>query len=297
LAVFLPIALLVGILLILIHVIIRAQFLSLGKLTKVMDKQDGMHLAKINELSSKDVPIEIAPFVFSINALLSRVGQAMQKQQRFIADAAHELRTPIAALALQSENLAHATTEQDREERQHVLQQSLLRLRNLVAQLLDLARLQSEENVSIQEISFNMVVQDVSADMFPIAEAADIDLGMLRQDENIIVGDKQGRLGQLVRNAIENAIHFTPHGGKVDISLYKQDGKAVLIVEDSGKGIPEAELEQVMQPFYRVMEGVQPGSGLGLAISHEIAQRLGGSIILANREHGGLQFKYEQPLL
>jgi len=297
LAVFLPIALLVGILLILIHVIIRAQFLSLGKLTKVMDKQDGMHLAKINELSSKDVPIEIAPFVFSINALLSRVGQAMQKQQRFIADAAHELRTPIAALALQSENLAHATTEQDREERQHVLQQSLLRLRNLVAQLLDLARLQSEENVSIQEISFNMVVQDVSADMFPIAEAADIDLGMLRQDENIIVGDKQGRLGQLVRNAIENAIHFTPHGGKVDISLYKQDGKAVLIVEDSGKGIPEAELEQVMQLFYRVMEGVQPGSGLGLAISHEIAQRLGGSIILANREHGGLQFKYEQPLL
>jgi two-component system OmpR family sensor kinase len=221
----------------------------------------------------------------------------MQKQQRFIADAAHELRTPIAALALQSENLAHATTEQDREERQHVLQQSLLLLRNLVAQLLDLARLQSEENVSIQEISFNMVVQDVSADMFPIAEAADIDLGMLRQDENIIVGDRQGRLGQLVRNAIENAIHFTPHGGKVDISLYKQDGKAVLIVEDSGIGIPEAELEQVMQPFYRVMEGVQPGSGLGLAISHEIAQRLGGSIILANREHGGLQFKYEQPLL
>ena len=296
-AVFLPIALLVVILLILIHVIIRAQFRSLGKLAKVMDQQNGMQVTQFSELWSKNVPIEMAPFVNSINSLLARVRQAMQKQHRFIADAAHELRTPIAALTLQSENLAHATTIKDRNERQQLLQQSLQRLRNLVTQLLDLARLQSEENYNVQEISFNKVVQDVSSVLFPFAEAADIDLGMLRQDENIIVADKEGRLSQLVRNAIDNAIQYTPHGGKIDISLYKQDSRAVLIVEDNGIGIPEADLEQVMQPFYRVMGSSQSGSGLGLAISHEIAQHLGGVIKLTNREQGGLQFRYEQPLI
>ena len=297
LAVFLPILLLVVILLILIHVIIRRQFRSLGKLTKVMDQQDAMKVTKFSDFSSKNIPIEIAPFVHSINALLARVGQAMNKQRRFIADAAHELRTPIAALALQSENLVNATTTKDLKERQQILQQSLVRLRNLVTQLLDLARLQSEEKYIPQEISFNKVVQDVIAEIFPLAEAVDIDIGMTGQDENIIVNDKQGRLGQLVHNAINNAIQYTPHGGKVDISLFKQDTKAVLIIEDNGIGIPEAELEQVMQPFYRVMESAQSGSGLGLAISHEIAQHLGGAIKLTNREQGGLQFRYEQPLI
>ena len=296
-AVFLPILILVGILLTLIHVIIRRQFRSLGKLAKAIDQHDGMEVKQFNELSSKNIPIEIAPFVNSINSLLSRVGQAMQKQQRFIADAAHELRTPIAALAMQSENLSYATKTKDREERQQLLQQSLVRLSNLVAQLLDLARLQNEENHIAQKVSLNQIVRDVSADLFSIAEAADIDLGMIRQDENIIVSDKQGRLSQLVRNAIDNAIHYTPHGGKVDISLFKQDDKAVLIIEDNGIGIPEKELKQVMQPFYRVLESSQSGNGLGLAISHEIAQHLGGDITLNNRKQGGLQFRYEQPLI
>lgn len=295
-AVFLPIALLVAILLILIHEIIRRQFRSLSVLTKLIDQQDGMQVTQFNNLSSKNIPIEITPFVSSINALLARVKQAMQKQNRFIADAAHELRTPIAVLTLQYENLSNATAK-DRKERQQLLHQSLERLNNLVIQLLDLARLQNEENHIAQEVSLNQIVHEVSADLFSFAEAADIDLGMIRQDENIIVSDKQGRLNQLVRNAIDNAIHYTPHGGKVDISLFKQDGKAVLIIEDNGIGIPEAELEQVMQPFYRVLESSQSGSGLGLAISHEIAQHLGGTITLMNREQGGLQFRYEQPLI
>ena len=117
-AVFLPIALLVAVMLMIIHVIIRRQFRSLGQLAKVMDQQDGTQITQFHELSAKNIPVEIAPFVNSINDLLARVRQAMQKQHRFIADAAHELRTPIAALTLQSENLAQATTAEDREERQ-----------------------------------------------------------------------------------------------------------------------------------------------------------------------------------
>lgn len=294
---FLPILLLVTILLLMIHIIIRRQFKSLNLLAKNIDKQDGTQL---KELSEKNIPLEIIPFVVSINALIFRVRQVMQKQHRFIADAAHELRTPITALSLQAENVKQANNEADRIARQRQLEQGFDRLGNLVAQLLNLARLQSNtDNVGleVQTISFNDVVKSTIADLYPLAESAEIDLGMLRQDDAIKVKDQNGRLGQLIHNAIGNAIHYTPAMGKVDISLFKQGKMAVLLVEDTGIGIPEDELQQVMEPFYRVLESGKPGNGLGLAISHEIAERLNGRIHLSNREGGGLCFRYEQVLV
>ena len=291
LSVFLPIVLLVGIMLLMIHIIIGKQFNSLGLLAKEIDQQDGSHLKKIPE---NKIPVEVAPFVHSINALLARVRKTLQKQQRFIADASHELRTPITALSLQAENLAQATTLDDQVERQYNLEQGLKRLRSLVNQLLDLASLQSEKELITEIISFNKVVNNAVADLHPLAEANNVDLGMIRQEENISVNDKQRRLSQLVYNAIDNAIHYTPSGGKVDISLFTLKGKAVFIVEDNGIGIPEEELEQVMQPFYRVQESNQPGNGLGLAISNEIAQLLKGEIRLSNNDKGGLCFRYTQ---
>jgi two-component system OmpR family sensor kinase len=294
LSVFLPIALLVVIMLLMIHLIIKRQFRSLGLLTKVIEKQDITHL---NELPDRNIPVEIAPFVHSINTLLGRVRLTLQKQQRFIADAAHELRTPIAALSLQVENLAQAKTSIDRDKRQKQLRYGLERLRSLVAQLLDLARLQSDVEHHVQKVSLNKIVHGAIEDLIPLAEANKIDLGMIRQEENIIVADQQGRLSQLVHNAIDNAIHYSSSGSKVDISLFMQKGKAVFIVEDNGIGIPEADLEQVLQPFYRVQESHKPGNGLGLAISHEISLRLGGEIRLINRETGGLCFLYEQPII
>ncbi len=291
---FLPILLLVTIMLLVIHIIIRRQFKSLNLLAKSIDQQDGTQL---KELSEKNIPLEITPFVESINALISRVRQVMQKQQRFIADAAHELRTPITALSLQTENLKQANSESERDNRQHQLEQGFDRLGNLVAQLLNLARLQSSADLEAKTVSFNEVVKGAIADLHPLAESVEIDLGMLRQEDAIKVKDQNGRLGQLIHNAIGNAIHYTPATGKVDISLFKQGNKAVFLVEDTGIGIPEDELQQVMQPFYRVLESGKPGNGLGLAISHEIAERLNGEISLYNRDCGGLCFHYEQSLV
>jgi len=291
LTVFLPIALLAGLMLFIINRILRRQFGSLGKLAKLMDRQDGINLKKLSE---NNIPVEISPFVHSINTLLERIEKTINKQQRFIADAAHELRTPLTALSLQVENLSKATASSQREENLNQLQKGLKRLSRLVTQLLDLARLQSEDKYIVQNVSFSQIVQDAIADLYPMAEASDIDLGMVRHDENISVNDYQERLSQLVYNAIDNAIHYTPPGGKVDVSLYLEKNKAVFLVEDNGIGIPEVELEQVMQPFYRVNESSKQGNGLGLAISHEIAQLLGGEIHLENRKSGGLCFRYKQ---
>jgi len=192
-SVFLPIVLLVGMMLLIIRMIISRQFRSLGKLAKVLDSQDGTQLEKLPE---KSIPIEIAPFVHSINALLSRVRLAMQKQHRFIADASHELRTPLTALSLQVESLSKATVSSQREDSLKQLQKGLKRLRRLVTQLLDLARLQSENKYIIQNVSFNQIVEDAIAELHPMAEASDIDHRMVRKHENINVNYQQRPLSQ-----------------------------------------------------------------------------------------------------
>ncbi len=294
LSVLLPLVLLALIMSFIIHYIIKRQFRSLSQLAKSIDDQDG---SNPQSLKNKNIPIEIAPFVDSINSLLVRVRQTMQKQKRFIADAAHELRTPITALSLQLENLDKAKNEEDRTERQQQLKLSITRLGKLVAQLLNLARLQSEnDKATVERISLTQIVRDTIIALHPLAEAENINLGIIRQDDNVYIYDQQGRIGQLIYNAIDNAIHYSPSGGKVDVSLFVENQKAIFLVEDTGIGIPEAELKEVMQPFYRVNESNQPGNGLGLAISQEIAQHLGGIITLENRSTGGLVYRYEQQL-
>ena len=293
LSVLLPIIVLVGLMLLMINYIIKRQFRSLAKLTKELEQQEANKLFK---LDAKNVPEEISPFVNSINSLLSRVSKTVQKQQRFIADAAHELRTPIAALSLQVDNLNKQLDHVERDERQKDLHKGLSRLRILVNQLLNLARLQSEDNTTNTKIIFNPLVHQAIESLFPLLEKSDIDLGIIKQDENLKVYDQQDRLSQLVYNSIDNAIRYSPKGGKIDISLYQDQDDLVYLVEDQGIGIPEEQLKQVMQPFYRVQECEQPGNGLGLAISQEIAQLLDGHIELSNRKNGGLRFSYRQKL-
>jgi len=294
LGVLLPLILLVLLMLFIIHFIIRRQFRSLRVLANSMHNQESNDL---KSLPVDEVPIEIVPFVESINVLLERLKQTIQKQQRFIADAAHELRTPITALSLQFENMTKASNPQDRKSREEHMQQGLSRIRSLLSQLLDLARLQNEDHGQLQKVSLSENVSHVIADLHPLAEEKEIDLGMARFQENIYVNDSQQKLSQLIRNAVDNAIHYTPVGGKVDISVFRDGDNAIVKVEDTGIGIPEDELEQVMQPFHRVLATKQSGNGLGLAISYEIAQQLGGSIQLYNRPEGGLCFRYQQAVI
>lgn len=291
--VFLPILFLVIITLFIINLIIRKAFKPLKKLTKNLDSQDGTQL---NPLPETDMLEEVAPFLLSINRLLARTQQSIQKQQRFIADAAHELRTPVAALSILSENIQRATTEEDRKERQLLLRQGLERLGLLVTQLLDLARLQSDFKYLNEEVSFNQIIQNCIADLYPLAEAKHIDLGMTRQETLTVINQGAG-LNQLVRNAIDNAIRYTPNGGKINISLFANEDNAVFCVENSGSEIPQEELSFIFEPFYRTQGNPEPGNGLGLAISLEVARNLNGRISLTNRSEGGVQFKYSQRMI
>lgn len=295
-----PILIFSACLLLLVHLVLRKQFGTIKRLTNTLDQQDGTHL---DGLSENEAPSEIQPFIRSINALIQRVQSTMEKQQRFIADAAHELRTPIAALSLQAENLQRANNKEEHEERLSSLQQGFHRLGNLVGQLLDLARLQanaekdSDKNKSTTTASLNDIVKNVVQDLYPIAEKNNIDLGVIHQDSDLTLKDTNEHLSQIVQNAVANAIHYTPENGEVNISLLRENNIAILLIEDTGSGIPEDELEKVMQPFYRVLASGKTGNGLGLTISKEIADKLGGKITLANRPDGGLVYRYEQALV
>lgn len=288
--VFILLLILIASMLLLINWQIKRQFRPLNRLAKKLHQQNSL---QPELLSQKELPTEIVPFVAAINDLLNRIGKTLKKQQRFIADAAHELRTPVTALSLQAENFDKALNEEDHLQRQEQLQKGLIRLRSLLNQLLDLARLQSDQQNPKSPVSLKEIAIRVIADFHPLAEKAKVDLGALKLEE-VQVLDQDGKLTQLVRNAIDNAIRYTPADGKVDVSLLIMDGKAVLSVEDTGDGIADKDLALVFQPFYRSQGNTQAGNGLGLAISQEIAQRLGGEILLQNRPEGGLVFIYSQ---
>ncbi|HPE62040.1 MAG: sensor histidine kinase [Thiothrix sp.] len=288
-----PMLLLTPVLLLLVHRVIRYHLSPVAELAR---KVDARHEHDLTPLEGQRIPQELSPFLHSINHLLIRVEQNMAQQRRFVADAAHELRTPLTALSLLTENVARAPDLQSVRERLQPLQESQQRMQTLVTQLLGLARLQGHRPDTFKPASLSACVQGVVADLYPLAEARRIDLGVSRQTD-LMVTDTEGGLALLVRNALENALHYTPMQGQVDIELYREGGDAVLRICDNGPGIPDSELERVFEPFHRAAVNTAPGSGLGLTISREIALRLGGHIRLQNRPAGGLCFCYRQPIV
>ncbi len=285
-----PIALLATILLIVFRWIIWSKMRPVKQLASTINKRS---VEDLRPLPIDGAPSEIQPFVAAINRLLARTNASIQQQRRFIADASHELRTPVTALSLISENLASEDSQHDRQQQLRMLSKGCTRLSTLTEQLLDLARLQNAASSEFVTIDAKALTKDVVAGLFPLAEAKNIDLGVVAHTDAVLA-DQQGGLRQLIENVLSNAILYTPHGGTIDVCLTRDADRVVLTVADTGPGIAEHELAKVLEPFYRATTNAQSGNGLGLAICHEIAGRLNGQITLSNRASGGLKVTYTQ---
>lgn len=285
-----PLILLLPILIFVITMVVRQSFKPIAQLANHIDQQkDEVPLP----LNNAKIPREILPFVYSINQLLTRLSNNMAQQRRFIADAAHELRTPLTALTLQADNLNQAKLSTEDAERVHQLQLGLTRSQNLLEQLLSLARQQSGIVDMKTRISLMTALKELLVDFLPLAAQKNIDLGVLQQEDIWVYAAMQD-IQTLLRNAISNAIRYTPMGGRVDIRIYSAEPFAMIEVVDSGSGMPEAELTRVFDPFYRVLGQVETGSGLGLTIIQEIAQRYGGQVTLRNLDHhNGFCFEFK----
>ncbi|MDD2809355.1 ATP-binding protein [Rhodoferax sp.] len=272
----LPFIVLIPILLLLVSALIRRMFKPVKQLALDLDQRDPQDL---REVADDHVPSEIHPFVIAINRLLSRVAQSMAVQRRFLADAAHELRSPLTALSLQAERLASSDLSIQARQRLDALQSGLQRSRQLLDQLLALARAQESVNDQAATVSVRRIAHQVMEDLMPIAQAKNIDLGMVgEKDAELRVSEID--LKTLIKNLLDNAIHYTPTDGKIDLHIKSFMSKTILQIEDTGPGIPEEERERVFDPFYRILGNDEVGSGLGLSIVKTIADRIGAVITL-----------------
>lgn len=246
----------------------------------------------LERLETAGVPEEIRPLVDSLNALLALLDQALENERRFTADAAHELRTPLAALKTQAQVALRAG---DNGVRQHALEnliQGADRATHLVEQLLTLARLDPRSAAARHEpVDLAAVAETVLAVLGPSALDKAIDLSLEAPGPVSVNGDAT-MLGVLLRNLVDNAIRYTPREGRVNVLVHPEDHGAVLQVTDSGPGIPADERARVLERFYRALGTGESGSGLGLSIAKRIAELHGAKLSLDTPEDGkGLRVK------
>lgn len=257
-------------------------------MTRVIQRLDKLAL-KVATRSTSDrtpismtgVPVEVAPLVRSMNALLERLQQAMERQHRFIVDAAHELRTPIAALQLQIGNLRGADGA-ERLERMKDVEAGVRRSSNLIAQLLKLARYENaSETNSFEKVDLYGIARSCVRDLAPLASRLGITMD-LAAGRCLMLQANAAELRVLVSNVLDNAIRYTPPGGHVDLNATITAEGGILEVRDNGPGIPDELLDRVFDRFFRAAGQEIEGSGLGLAIVKSIADRHGLSIVLSN---------------
>lgn len=260
---------------------------GLSGVSQAVDERD---LERLDPIRPARVPSEIAGLVQAINALLERLAQARARERRFVADAAHELRTPIAALKLHAWNVAEAADADERAQSQRLLDAGIRRMERLVEQLLALSRLDTGLPLPRAEIDLTALVRALCEELAAVEIARTRSLQTALRPVRIHGHDTA--LEALVRNLIDNALRYTPSGGTVRVSLAPAgDSDGVqLVVEDSGPGIPEDARTRVFERFSRELGSAAEGSGIGLSIVAQALQLHGGTIALdASPELGGLR--------
>jgi two-component system, OmpR family, sensor histidine kinase TctE len=243
---------------------------------------DRSHL-DLSPIDLQEVPGEVRPLVDEVNDLMARLGKTFDFQNRFVADAAHQLKTPVSGLKAQIEL---ALRETDPERVRHSLAQLYIsadRLSRLVRQLLSLARNEpgALESVQLQPLDLNGFALEVSMDWVPIALKRHIDLGFEGVEQPLMIEADRDRLRELINNLIDNAIRYSEHGGRVTVQTsLSGEEQCRLAISDDGPSIPVAERARIFERFHRLLGTQEDGSGLGLAIVSEIATLHGAHIEL-----------------
>jgi two-component system sensor histidine kinase TctE len=226
----------------------------------------------LRPIAESSVPRELAPIAVTLNRLFLMLRTSVQSQQQFIANTAHQLRTPITGMLAQLDLLAAEPAAEPIKNRLLTLQEGIRQLAHSANQLLSLARADPAVNIAARKhsVDLSVTVAEIAARFFDRALKANIDLGV--DVKPVTVFADPSLLDDLLSNLVDNALKYTPPGGSVTVGAGELNGRPYLAVEDTGPGIPEAERQHVRQRFYRLPNSPGHGSGLGLAIVEEIAQ-------------------------
>lgn len=250
----------------------------------------------LEPIATSALPDELLPLVAGFNRLLQRLAGAFAAQRALVADAAHELRTPLAAVRLQAQTLQRSAEPQEQALALDALRSGVDRATRLVQQLLTLARQEPSASAAAPErLRLDQLVRDAVAELVPLAHDKGIELTLQAQPGVELHGDSAG-LRALVGNLVDNAISYTQDGGRVEVSLRRLPALALLAVCDNGPGIAPELRPLVLNRFYRAPGSSGHGSGLGLAIAAAVVRRHGGQLALRDADGGGLCVEVTLPL-
>lgn len=289
-----PIAILIPLSWLVLGVLITRLFRPLDKLTEELREAPA---ERLSPLSTHGLPSEVVPLVGELNGLLARQNELLELRKRFVADAAHQLRTPLTALHLQVGNLARAPGAHAVAGEIAEIRQGILRMTRLTSQLLDLARAEAPGDPgAAPAIDLVPVVRQVIELVLPLANEREVDIGVTTEIAARVCCREQDLTAALT-NVIDNAVRYTPSGGRVDVAS-ALDGDAIEVtVRDTGPGVAEGERERVFERFVRADRVTSGGAGLGLAIVKAAAMRSGMEVRLENATDPlGLRVTIRAPL-
>lgn len=238
----------------------------------------------LSRVGSTATPAEIAPVADSVDQLLTKLERSLAKERLFTDNAAHELRTPLAALSLQAEVIRNARTAREREPMLDELSKGVARTSRLLDQLLTLARV-GHTPIERRSLNIYQVARDGIRDIYPKAQAKGIELSLVGE-ETAFATSNASLLALLISNILDNAVKYAPANSAVDMALTSDGDKLIIAIRDHGPGIPENERENVFARFYRLKGRSQTGSGLGLSIVQTLCELLATQVILVTPAEG-----------
>jgi two-component system sensor histidine kinase TctE len=257
---------------------------GLSPLAQLQERIRARRPDDLSPIDSRQVPEEISPLVGSLNDMLERLSQTIDMQKRFIADAAHQMKTPLAGMRMQSELALRQADAGEIHRSLEQLAKSSESATRLVNQLLALARAENQPHAGLafEQVDLGELARDTVRDWVQASFANRIDLGYEAPEERIDIAGHPLMLREMLSNLIDNALRYTPAGGSVTVRVRRDGQDALLEVEDTGPGIAPGERAHVFERFYRILGSNAPGSGLGLAIVREIAQQHAAEIDVFN---------------
>jgi len=281
---------------VLISWIIKNGLAPLNQLSKAMQARDLDYLQPVQ--LSQTPPHELKPVLQALNHLLQRLDEGLERERRFLADAAHELRTPLAVLKLQLQVAQQAPTLKEMQQGINKALIGVNRSTHTVEQLLTLARLEPNKHALQHEsIEFVGFIQEVIAELFPLASQKQQSFALQYSQSNILISGNRLLLTILLRNLIENAIKYSPQHAHISLTLTLLSQHLQLQIADTGCGVPEADIPRLMQRFYRHQNTADSrGTGLGLSIVQKILELHDGQIHIKNRAEGGLMVDITLPI-
>jgi len=283
------------ILLLIITFIVRSGLHPLRVLATHISEREPKNLKPIR---LEGMPKEITPVIWSINSLFIRLEEAIAREKKLTADAAHELRTPLSVVMLHAQNALVAKNESDRSDALKELEKGVKRVGRLLEQILTMSKV-NPEIIPRTAIDLVAVSKGVVSEMAPVIYERDQEIEWQCDDESIMIEGSDFLLEILLRNLIENSSVYSPELGQIRVSALRQpeSGKVVLRVEDSGPGISPEDLPKITDRFYRIQQGEGKGAGLGLALVKSIVEFHGGDLEFTHSSMGGLNVCVTLPLV